>query len=76
MRSTITKSEIRQTFREDPVFLWFRQILLERFDTAKLLRGAPTSDRLWAIKGISEVLNFVENPELMIELLDEDLNEE
>ena len=50
MRTTLTKTELRQFFREDPCFLWFKAILQEKFSEEKLLLGASSSDRLWQIK--------------------------
>ena len=70
MRSIITKPELRQFFRENEHFLWFQEILQEQFNERKLLIGAPDAERLWQVKGISQVLRFIEDPESLLDLLD------
>ncbi len=70
MRTTLTKSELRQFFREDPCFLWFKAIIQDQFDHRKNLIGAPDSDRLWQIKGHGEVLRLIDDPEILLDLID------
>ncbi len=72
MRTTLTKTELRQFFREDPCFLWFKAVLQDQFDHRKTLIGASNSDRLWQIKGHGEVLRLIDDPEILIDLIDMD----
>ena len=69
MRTTLTKNELRQFFREDPCFLWFKAIIQDQFDHRKNLIGASSLDRLWQIKGHAEVLRLID-PEILIDLMD------
>ena len=70
MRTTLTKTELRQFFREDPCFLWFQAIIQDQFDHRKNLIGAPNSDRLWQIKGHGEVLRYIDDPTILLDLLE------
>ncbi len=76
MRTTLTKTELRQFFREDTCFLWFKAIIQEKFSEEKLLLGASSSDRLWQIKGMNEVLHYIKDPVILLDMIDdEDLDE-
>ena len=70
MRTSLTKTELRQFFREDPCFLWFKAIIQDQFDHRKNLIGASSLDRLWQIKGHGEVLRIIDDPEILIDLID------
>ncbi len=70
LRTTLTKAELRQFFREDPCFLWFKAIIQDQFDHRKNLIGASNAERLWQIKGHGEVLRLIDDPEILLDLID------
>lgn len=70
VKTTITKTEVRHALREDPVLVWYRDAILEHFDCRKNLNGASTAERLWQLKGHSEVLRYLEDVDILLELLD------
>lgn len=72
VESTLTRTEVRHALREDPILVWFRDAIIEKFEHRKNLIGAQNTERLWQIKGHSEILQYLENPDLIIGLLDEE----
>jgi hypothetical protein len=70
MKSSITKAEARQVLTQDPVVIWYRNAIKKRFDVLQALNGAGSDERLWEVKGIAQVMRFIDDPTLLLEDLD------
>ena len=70
IKTSTTRSEIRQVLTQDKAVLWFRESLIEHFDHRKNLTGASSAERLWQIKGHADVLRYLEDVDLLLALYD------
>ena len=72
MESEVTKAEARQVLTQDPVVLWYRQAIQKRFNVLNALNGASSDERLWEVKGIAQVMRFIDDPTILLDDLDQD----
>ena len=70
MKTTLTRAELRHILTNDHAMIWFRESLIEHFDHRKQLVGASSTERLWQIKGHSEILRYLEDVDLLLDLYD------
>ena len=70
MKTTLTRAELRHVLTNDHAMIWFRESLIEHFDHRKNLTGASSAERLWQIKGHSEILRYLEDVDFLLDLYD------
>jgi hypothetical protein len=70
MKFNLTKKEIRHAFNNDPVLVWFKETLNERFSYEAELLGATSAERLFEIRGQAKILRFFNDIDTLLEYVD------